>query len=529
MYRRTLLKAAAAALTAPYVIRPASAQAGTTLRFVPQGALSSLDPLFGTSYVIRNAALLVWDTLYGVDENLVPRRQMVEEESVTADGLQWTFRLRPGLVFHDGQPVQAKDAVASLRRWARRDTMGLRIAAIQDDLSVIDERTFRWSLKSPFPKMLYALAKSNAPCAFVLPERVASTDPTKVITEYVGSGPMRLVEREWVPGAKIVFEQFANYNARPEAASWMAGGKRMQFKRIEWFFQPDGGTAVSALQSGEVDWLETPLPDLMPLLEADRNIKTGIVSDLGIVSGIRLNHLQPPFDNPVIRRAILTAVNQDDYLAALTGGDKSLGKRMHGFFTPGSPLYNEAGGSALTRGGDLQAARRMVADSGYAGAPIKMLVAQDVFNMKASGDVAHDMMRKIGLNAEYVALDFPTTQSRRTSKASISKGGWHTFQVSHAGIDCINPAAYLGLRANGEGAWFGWPNSPDTEAGIARWYNSLTIDDEKAAAKQINESALNDVIFVPTGCYLQKQAWRANVRGVKSAPLPVFWDVSKSQ
>src|SRR5437016_5340379 len=218
MDRRTLLKTVAAAgtlaatgrLSAPAVAQGAAAR---TLRFVPQANLANFDPIWGTQYVVRNASGMVWDTLYGFDEKLQPRRQMVEAEEVSADGLTWTFRLRPGLKFHDGERVLAKDAMASINRWAARDSVGLMIKVIQDELRAVDDRTFRWVLRKPFPKMLMALGKIGTPICFIMPARIAATDPFKQISEYVGSGPMRFVGNEWVPGAKAVFEKFADYAA----------------------------------------------------------------------------------------------------------------------------------------------------------------------------------------------------------------------------------------------------------------------------------------------------------------------------
>ena len=244
MKRRTLLKGIAGASTLAITRKlslPAFAQgaAARTLRFVPQANLANFDPIWTTQYVVRNASALVWDTLYGVDDKLVPQRQMVEAEEVSSDGLTWTFRLRPGLKWHDGEPVRAKDAVASLARWAVRDSMGQMLLAIQNELGAVDDRTFRWVLKKPYPKMLFALAKNATPCAFVMPERIAKTDPFKQVTEYVGSGPMKFVRSEWVPGAKAAFEKFADYVPRQEPASWLAGGKVMLLDRVEWVIMPD--------------------------------------------------------------------------------------------------------------------------------------------------------------------------------------------------------------------------------------------------------------------------------------------------
>src|SRR5713226_2527587 len=239
MNRRTFLRTAAgvAALAAggglatPAISQRAAARA---VRLVPHADLANFDPIWTTAYIARNAGLLVWDTLYGVDAKLTPQRQMVEAEEVSSNGLTWTFRLRPGLKFHDGEPVLAKDAVASIKRWAARDPLGQMLKAIENVITAVDDRTFRWVLKKPYPKMLLALGKISTPCCFVMPARIAATDPFKQISEYVGSGPMRFVRNEWMPGARSAFEKFPDYVPRQEQASWLAGGKRIVADRIEW-------------------------------------------------------------------------------------------------------------------------------------------------------------------------------------------------------------------------------------------------------------------------------------------------------
>jgi peptide/nickel transport system substrate-binding protein len=339
---------------------------------VPHADLSNFDPIWSTAYIARNAGLLVWDMLYGIDNTLTPRRQMVEAEEVPADSLTWTFRLREGLKFHDGEPVRALDAVASINRWAARDQMGQMIKAIENELVAIDDRTFRWALKKPYPKMLLALGKIGPPCCFVMPARIAATDPFKQISEYVGSGPMRFVKDEWLPGAKAVFEKFPGYVPRQEPASWLAGGKRIVSDRIEWVIIPDPATAAAALQKGEVDWLELPLPDLVPVLRKNRSLTVDIQDPLGNVGCLIMNHLFPPFNDVRARRAILTAMSQADYMHAYVGDDDKMWKPMPGFFTPGTPLYTEEGGEILKGPRELEAAKRLLAESGYAGEPVTL-------------------------------------------------------------------------------------------------------------------------------------------------------------
>jgi peptide/nickel transport system substrate-binding protein len=350
---RTLAVTAAGGLATPAISQRAAARA---LRFVPRQDLSNFDPIWSTTYVARNAAALVWDTLYGVDSTLAPQRQMVESEELSADGLTWTFRLRPGLKFHDGQPVLSRDVVASLKRWAARDPVGQMIRAVEDALTGVDDRTFRWVLNKRFPKLLLALGKNGTPACFIMPERIAATDPFKQINEYVGSGPMRFVKDEWVPGARAAFEKFADYVPRQESASWLAGGKRMLLNRIEWITIADPATAAAALQNGEIDWWETPIDDLVPVLRKNRNVAVDIADPLGNVAVLRMNHLYPPFSDVRARRAILMAMSQEDYMRAYVD-DNWMWKPLPGFFTPRTPLYNEEGGEILAGPRDIGTAK----------------------------------------------------------------------------------------------------------------------------------------------------------------------------
>src|SRR5579863_1539335 len=321
MDRRTFLKSVAGAGTlaaAGELATPALSQraAARTVRFVPHADLANFDPIWNSAYIARNAGMLVWDTLYGVDARLQVQRQMVESEEVSNDGLTWTFRLRDGLKFHDGEQVTANDAVASINRWAVRDALGQMIKAIEQELVAIDDRTFRWVLKKPYPKMLLALGKITTPCCFVMPARIAATDPFKQIGEYIGSGPMRFLKDEWLPGARAVFEKFPGYVPRQEPASWFAGGKRIVSDRIEFVTIADPATAAAALHNGEVDWLENPVPDLVPMLRKNRNVVVDIQDRFGNIGILAINHLFPPFNDVRARRAILMALSQEEYMHA---------------------------------------------------------------------------------------------------------------------------------------------------------------------------------------------------------------------
>jgi peptide/nickel transport system substrate-binding protein len=532
MDRRAFLKsfvgagtiAAAGGLANPAVSQRAAAR---TVRFVPHADLANFDPIWTSVYIARNAGMLVWDTLYGVDAKLEVQRQMIEAEEVSSDGLTWTFRLRSGLRFHDGEPVLAKDAIASINRWAARDTLGQMIKAIEQEFIAIDDRTFRWVLEKPYPKMLLALGKITTPCCFVMPARIAATDPFKQINEYIGSGPMHFVRSDWVPGARSAFERFADYVPRPEGPSWMAGGKRIVADRIEWITMPDPATVAAALQNREIDWWENPLPDLVPMLRKNRNVVVDIQDRFGNIGFLAINHVFPPFNDARARRAILAALSQDEYMHAYPGDDPNQWKPQLGYFTPGSPFYTEQGDGLLNGPRKLDDAKRLLKESGYAGEPIVCMAAQDIPNHKAWGDVTVDLLKRLDMNVDFAAVDWGTVTARRARKNPPAKGGWHMYLSNIYGVDWVFPTSPL-IQANGTAVVNGWAKSSSVEAEIAAWFDASAPEDEMSAARRLNEVALNEAVCAPLGWYLRHFAWAKNLTGVTQGPLPFFWGVSKT-
>lgn len=338
---------AAATIAAP---RLAASQSARVLKFVPQADLALLDPIQSTGLVIRHHALLVFDTLYGVDEQLRPQPQMAQGHVVENGGLVWRITLRDGLRFHDGERVLARDCVASIKRWGARDTYGLSLMAVVEEITAPSDTEIRFRLKRPFPLLADVLGKPGTNVCVMMPERLAQTDPMQRVTEMVGSGPFRYLANERVPGSLNSYEKFSGYVPRPGGEpSFMAGPKVVHFDRVEWRTIPDAATAAAALQTGEIDWWEQPISDLIPTLKANRSLKVEVLDRFGAVAMIRFNHLQPPFDKPEMRRALLGAIKQEDYMTAVAGEDRSYWADSVGFFAPGSPMANSGGMEVLPK------------------------------------------------------------------------------------------------------------------------------------------------------------------------------------
>jgi peptide/nickel transport system substrate-binding protein len=529
MYRRQLFTGAAAVTMASSLPRFAIAQRGNarTLRFIAQADLAVVDPIITTAYVSRNHAYMVWDTLYGMDENFRAHPQMVQGHTVEDDGKRITMVLRDGLKFHDGEPVRAADAVASIRRWAARDALGQVLFSVLDDLSATDDKTFVFRLKKPFPLIFEALAKPSTPVCFIMPERLARTDPGTAVRELIGSGPFRFKADERVPGSKVVYEKFADYVPRPDGApNWTSGPKVVNFDRVEWNVIPDAATAASALQNGEMDWWEQPTGDLQPVLKRSRDIVIENQDPTGLCGMARFNHLQPPFNNPAIRRALLGAVSQEDFMTAVIGTDRALWREGVGIFPPGTPLASDAGMEVLTSPRDYDKVKRDLAAAGYKGEKVVLLCASDFPSLNALAQVGRDILVKSGMNVEFVSTDWGSVVQRRASKEPVEKGGWSMFFTFWAGLDMFNPGVQQALRGHGQAAWFGWPTAPKLEELRNAWFDASDAAAQKAIGRDIQLQAFQDVPYLPVGQYFQATAYRRDLTGVLKG-LPLFWNVKR--
>lgn len=522
MKRRSLLLGAAA-LAAPATVR---AQSRTTLRYIPPVDLGFLDPHFSSAWVVRNHAYMVFDTLYGQNGRFETSPQMAAGHTVANDGKLWRITLREGLLWHDNTPVLARDCVASIRRWAARDGLGRTLIDLTDELSAPDDRTIQFRLKRAFPLLADVLGKVPTFTCMMMPERLAQTDPFKQIPEVIGSGPYRFLPDERVPGARNAYARFAGYRPRPDGTpDWTAGPKVAHFDRVEWTTIPDAATAAAALAAGQQDWWDSPALDLLPMLKRRADVTVRTTDHGGNMLLLRPNCLQPPFDNPLVRRAVLAAIDQTEFMQAVTS-DASLVNLPLGVFTPGTPMASGAGMEVLTGTRNFARAQKMLADSGYKGERTVLMAPLDYPAMKAAGDVAADMLKKLGMNIDYAVTDWGTVLQRRAKTEPVEQGGWSIYVNMQDGIGWTNPAVHPSTRGTGRSAAPGWPTSAQLEALRAEFFDAPDLAAQRAIADRVQQQAFVDVPFMPLGAFFQPTAHRRNLVGVLDG-FPTFWSVKR--
>jgi peptide/nickel transport system substrate-binding protein len=503
--------------------------ADKTITAVMHSDLRIIDPGFTPAYITRDHGYMVYDTLLATDANFNVQPQMADWE-ISDDKLTYTFTLRDGLKWHDNTPVTAEDCVASLKRWGTNDTMGQRLMDFTASIEVADAKTIVLKLKEPYGLVLESIAKPSGYVPFMMPKRLAETPAGQQIPEQIGSGPFRFVTSEFRPGVKAVYAKNTDYVPRKEPPSWTAGGKVVKVDRVDWITMPDAQTAVNALQSGDIDFMEGPPIDLLPVLEANNDIKIETLNKFGFQAVGRMSFLLPPFDNVKVRRAAFLALNQKDVLDALIGNPKYY-KICGAIFICDTPLETDVGSETLVKGNGMAEAKKLLAESGYDGTPIVIMAPGDVVAVKAQPIVAAQHLRDAGFKVDLQVTDWQTVVSRRTIQKPVNEGGWNMFFTNAVASDVMNPVVNGIVGGRGKnGGWFGWAEDAKIEQLRDAFARSSSAEEQKKIAAEIQREAYDQVIYIPLGQWSAPSAWRKSISGVLGGPAtPIFWNIDKSE
>ena len=514
-----------AALPIALALPMPAAWAQTTLRVVMHSDLKIVDPIWTTAYITRNHGYMVYDTLFATDANGRVQPQMVERHTVSPDGLVYTITLRDGLLWHDGTPVTAEDCVASIKRWGAKDATGQKMMTFVKDLSVVDAKTFRINLNSPTGLVLSGLGKPSSAAPFMMPKRVADTDPNTQITDFTGSGPFVFRKEEWKPGDRAVYVKFDRYKPRSEPPSGMAGGKVVKVDRVEWRVIADQQTAINALIAGEIDYIEQPAHDLIPVIKKERDIKLADTNPLGNQFAFRFNSTAKPFDNPKIKQALLHAFNQEDFLKAVIG-DPAYYKTCKAMFVCGTPLETTKGMEGLLES-NMVRARALLKEGGYDGTPIVLMHSTDLQVLTNLAPVAKSLMERAGFKVDMQSMDWQSVVARRAKKDAPTAGGWHAFLTSWVSADVLNPVMTAFLNSSCDKALFGWPCDTEMEKLRDQYARETDPAKQKAIAEAVQMRWVQNPGHIFLGQWYQPAAMRRNVDGVVTAPVTVFWNITK--
>ena len=497
------------------------------LTFAAHADLKNTDPIWTTAKITEMHGWMIYDQLFGIDANYEPQPQMVDTYTRSDDGLTWTFTLRPGMTWHDGDPVRAADAVASIKRWGSRDAMGMKLMAVVASLESDNDLTFTMKLTKPFGLVLQALAKSSANIPFIMKEEVATKyDAFTQVPTNIGSGPFMMVEDEWVPGSKVVYKKFDGYIPRSEPANFYSGGKKVNVDKVEWLYIPDPQTQINALTNAEIDYLENPPLDLLQLISSNPDIHVAAMP-LKYSGWIALNQLHPPFNDVRARRAMSYLINQRDYVQAIIGNPQLYSEFCGSLFVCGIKPYEFDDGSEMLSTHDPHKAKQLFAEAGYKGEPLILLDPTDIPILHGATLVTAQKLRDIGINVEVQAMDWSTLTSRRAEKKAPSQGGWHLWHTWWPHPNLMLPVSHPGLTGACDKAWFGWSCDDKLQEYSSAWALEVDAAKREDIARKLQLRGHDQVPYAFYGQWEMPTAFRSNLKDVLVTPSPVFWGVSK--
>ena len=456
MNRRHMISASAAAWAlAVALLAPGVALGqGKTLKVVPHANITILDPIWTTAFVTRNHGYMIYDTLFGTDLEGKVKPQMVDKWTVSKDNLTWTFTLRDGLEFHDGKPVTSEDVVASLKRWASRDSFGGVLAKNVDAWEAPNAKTFVIKLKAPFGVMLDALGKPSSNVPFIMPARIAATPGSEQIKEHIGSGPFRFSPADFKPGERVLYTKNEKYKPRSEPANGTTGGKVVNVDQVEWVIIRDPQTQFNALVAGEVDIIEQPAFEQYATLKAQKDIALFDMTPAGFQYIFRFNHLHAPFNNVKIRQAAMVAMGQEAFLKTQVG-TPGMYKFCKSMYPCGTPLASDNTG-IYTGMADPKKSQQMLKDAGYDGTPVVLMRPTDLAAIAKLPLVAKQQLEAGGFKVDMQQMDWATLLARRSKKDAPKDGGWNAFMTAWTAGDILNPITMAMMNTAGDKGWFGW-------------------------------------------------------------------------
>lgn len=515
--RRTALKGAAAlAGGIPFSrLTMASAQdeepqTGGTLKVAIVGEPPAvLDSMFSTATVTNNLSAQLFESLFTFDSSFNPQPMLVEDYSLSDDSLVYTFKLREGITFHNGDPLTSADVVASLNRWAAINGRGRMISGRLNSLDALDEYTVEMSFDVPTGVLLSFLARAEA---FIMPASIAEEAGENQLTEFIGTGPFKFEEHAVDQHLRMV--RFDDYVPRDEEPDGLAGRKIAYVDQIDFIPVPDESVRANGVISGEYHFGDPLPPDFLDSLEGDPGVEAIVVKPYYWYAPV-FNKRRGLFADQNARKAVQLAFSQSDALRAGFGREELI-RADPSISGEETAWYSVAGADDFDQP-DPERARSLLEEAGYAGETIRWIATHEyAYNFRIA-DFVRQQLAEIGMEVELILSDWATVVQNRADPDAQEIFLTGFSQYNHPATQPYNDAA--------------WPGFWESEAKDAAINALVEASDDAAlgaAVDQYTETFWTELPAVKVGDNFVLRAISADVVGYVNMPDWFFWNVGLS-
>jgi peptide/nickel transport system substrate-binding protein len=474
------------------------------------GEPQSLDPMASTADLVGTIMMHVYESLFTFDADLNTRPMLAADmPKLSADGRLYAIEIRGDVKLHNGRTLDAEDVVASLKRWMEVTPRGKSIAVDVERLEAKAPLGIEIALKKPVPALLTHLSLPSGFAAIMAKEMIATP-----LTEFVGTGPYKLKERK--PDQYVVLVRHDGYAARTEAPSGYAGRREAKLAELRFIPVPNANTRVEGIVAGQYQFADQLPVESYKRIAATASVKPILVMPYGFPYLV-LNTKQGPFADKKIRQAFQLALSSSDMLLAAFGEDKFF-KATPNHFPKTSPFYSSAGAEFYDKA-DAAAAKKLLAEAKYDGAPIRILNSKQYEFHNRIAQVMAENLKEAGFNATLDVVDWATLIQRRSDPAL------YDVYVTHSSF---LPEPMLSPPQLGDGAP-GWWKTPAKDAALAAFNAESDPVKRGALWSNVQQVIYDEVPYVRVGDFAALSASSAKMSGYVPMPWPAFWNVAVAE
>lgn len=482
------------------------------VRVALYGQPPTLDMQLDTSVQTRDLGRLMFETLVAPDENFEATPMLAESVDVSDDGKTYTFNLREGVTFHNGEEMVAEDVVASMERWVEKSGL---TGNIFDDAKWIDEDEYTviLELQKPSSLTLDTMA-SPKQAAAIMPKEVIDSSSAEGVEEYIGTGPFVFVE--WKQDQYIHFAKYDDYEGVDEEPSGLAGKKEVMIDDLFFDIVTDSSTRLAGLKTGEYDIAYQIANDDYDQIESDPDLEPHPASHGELIFVYNKEEgIASDFD---IRKAANTALDMDEImLGAVISED--LYWLDPGYMTRDLQNWKSEAGGEFYNIGDVEEANKLLEAANYNDEPFRILTTRDDDVIYNASVVIQEQMTQAGFNVDLDVYDWPTMMDKRNEA-----GEWDALITGSSTVS--TPPQLLALSSS----WSGGVQSDH----ITELLNDIETAETQEEAKEIwdetQQYAWEEHLPVSVlGGYSMFHAATTKIDGFSTFSGAIFWNMSASE
>ncbi|MCI0837163.1 MAG: hypothetical protein J4N80_08145 [Chloroflexi bacterium] len=494
---------------------------GGELRVALGAAITTLDIHRTTGTTAYEISFAVQERMLAYNRDLIATPLLMDSWTVSNDGLQWSFKLRDGIKFHNGVPLTAEHAVNSWSRWAERDNYGSIIFGFIDDVTATGELTFTVDMIEPTALVLEGMARIGGYAPVIMPPEMYNIPAAEGAEVMIGTGPYEFVE--WVPGDHLLVRRYEAYSPADSAGSFMAGRKDAFFDTVDYVVIPDENAKIAALEVGQIDLISRGIPgDIVDTLGANPDLDIRIATNSSTRDGAWIDNVEGPFTDVRVRRAFAMAYPVEDALRAAVGDERfwttcpsmmACAGKWGGFADGSEGIYN------YRDNGGLEAAKQIIKDLGLVGTDIIVLQAGDRPRFAGPAEISRQTLEEMGFNVIFKQTDW-ATQTNWREKPEL----WDVFHTAGGGAWAANPLLNSSLAKNKY-----WNKYQDESgrmtAGMQKLARASSASEQLAIVKEMQNVFWEDIPYISFGDTFLTMGVRADIEGAEtlfSMPVNVY-------